>query len=544
MKLIFILLMTVSCYGQLITVIPGGRGPGGADNTPPAITILTDAIDPVVGAAGSTFVTATISGSKTLVDFAVGDITTTNCTLQNFTTISGSSYTVQVKPTSNGTFSISVAANKCTDTRGINNIASTSSNFPLTFSDGSGFTYDLQNAAEISKSNHARGHTATFSDCTDLGVNLHLAGGEMLNCKYNIGTTINANGNNATNQAIYQFGKCDFGLYTYSDNYNSVDGLITLVRSGNPGTSSSYGSGITTYSASMKSIVLYGRNSNYENVNQTLPITYATGLTHDQMISRGVTFRWDYYAKTTTTSYYRGHIAQGQAKLLDYATQVINANGWYTNFTHWHWWVEDYPKKYFDTLKLITAASDIYWAPLNKAAEYYWVREAIDNVSGTGSTVTINYSKKYPSANYNRILEPAWIKVNLTGTGYAGQSITTSHGGRIRSMGSNVYYISVPLDFTQTSRTFDIFVTPTPNYINLTKPVVMRSGNSITSDQPVKISLYSKLKTEPYEINVAVLERNLTFGTSFTLSSTLNTVTTDYYLAFINAEGISGVLQF
>jgi hypothetical protein len=506
------------------------------------LTLTTQDSDPVVGALGATYITASIQGSKALVGFVVGDITPVNCTLQNFTTVSGSLYTVQVKPSSNGTFSITVGANTCTDTRGVLNDAS--SPLSLTFSDGSGFTYDLQHAAVIAKSQHARGHIATFSDCSDLGTNLHLAGGEMLNCKYNIGTTINANGNNAPNQAIYQFGKCDFGLYTHEFDYTSVDGLITLVRGNNPGTSSSYGSGITTYSAAMKGIVLYGRNSNYENVGQTLPITYATGLTHDQMISRGVTFRWDYYTPTTNTSYYRGHIAQGRAKLLDYATQVIAANGWYTNFTHWHWWVQDYPKKYFDTLKLITAASDIYWAPLNKAAEYYWVREAIDNVSGTGSTVTINYSKKYPSANYNRILEPAWIKVDLTGTGYAGLAITTSHGGRIRSMGSNVYYISVPLDFTLTTRTFDIFVTPTPNYINLTTPVVMRSGNTITSDQPVKISLFSKLKTDPYEINVAVLERNLTLGTSFTLSSTLNTTTTDYYLAFINAEGVSGVLQF
>jgi hypothetical protein len=542
MRFLIAFLVSLSSYGQLITVIPGGRGPGGADNTPPALTITTLDSDPVVGTLGSAYVTESIQGSKTLVGLTVGDITPVNCTLLNFTTVSGGLYTVQVKPSSNGTFTISIAANTCTDTRGVNNAASNT--LSMTFSDGSGFTYDLQNAAVIAKSQHARGHTATFSDCTDLGTNLHLAGGEMLNCKYNIGTTVNANGNNASNQAIYQFGKCDFGLYTYDYNYTSVDGLITSVRGGNPGTSSSYGSGITTYSAAMKGIVLYGRNSNYENVGQTLPITYATGLTHDQMISRGVTFRWDYYTPTTNTSYYRGHIAQGRAKLLDYATQVIAANGWYTNFTHWHWWVQDYPKKYFDTLKLITAASDIYWAPLNKAAEYYWVREAIDNVSGTGSTVTINYSKKYPSANYNRILEPAWIKVDLTGTGYAGLAITTSHGGRIRSMGSNVYYISVPLDFTLTTSTFDIFVTPTPNYINLTTPVVMRSGNTITSDQPVKISLFSKLKTDPYEINVAVLERNLTFGTSFTLSSTINTTTTDYYLAFINAEGISGVLQF
>lgn len=544
MKILFLLLVTFCSYGQIISIIPGGRGPGGADNTPPTLTITTDAVSPVVGTTGVTYITATIQGSKTLVGLVVGDITATNASLSSFTAVSGSLYTVNITPASNGTFGILIAANKCTDTRGVNNDASNT--LSLTFADASGYTYDLQNAANISKSYHARGHVAAFTDCTDLGTNLHLAGGEMLMSKYNIGATINANGNNASNQAIYQFGRCDFGLYTYDYNYSSVDGLITSVRSGNPGTSNSYGSGLTTYSASMKALVLYGRNSGFEAVSQTLPITYATGLTHDQLISRGVTFRWDYYAKTTNTSYYQGTIAQGQAKLLNYANQVIAANGWYSNFTHWHWWKENYPNKYFDTLKLITAAYDVYWAPANKVSEYYWVKEAIDNVTGTGNTVTINYSKKYPAAPYSRITVPAWIKVDLTGTGYAGFNITTSHGGRVRSMGSNVYYISYPLDFTLTTATFNIYVTPTPNYINLTAPSLSRSGNTITSldGQPVKISLYYKAKTSPYEIDVILLERNLTFGTSFTLSSTLNTTLNDYYVAAINAEGVTSVLQF
>jgi len=135
------------------------------------------------------------------------------------------------------------------------------------------------------------------------------------------------------------------------------------------------------------------------------------------------------------------------------------------------------------------------------------------------------------------------VKVDLSGTSFSGKSITTSNGGKIRSVGGDVYYISIDLNFTQTSASFNISE-GTANYINLNKPVVSRTGNDITSDQQIKITLFSKLKTDTYELSVIVEERQLTPNTSFTLATTLDTVNRDYYLGFINEEGVSGTLEF
>lgn len=58
----------------------------------------------------------TITFTEDVSGFAVGDITRSNCNLSSFTTINAKTYRVTVSPTTNGTISLSVAANVATAT--------------------------------------------------------------------------------------------------------------------------------------------------------------------------------------------------------------------------------------------------------------------------------------------------------------------------------------------------------------------------------------------------------------------------------------------
>lgn len=525
--LIFILLVGFSCDAQMLS-LPSNSAPGRADDTPPEITISTTATDPVVG-AGVT-IPVTIATSKPVTGLDVTDITTVNCTLSGFAG-SGASYSVTVDPTTSGTFSVQILANKCS-AGGIDNTASNT--LSLTYVDDSGSDYDLENGV-ISISKHYRGHKASFSDTND-GFSTNAPGCEMWGFKYSFGLTAFNNGKDITEENAYDNGVIDFGCYANSTNYTTLQALMDDVRNGAIPSTLSYASGITTYSSSAAALYLGGRCSAYDT----------TCIEYYPHITDSLTFRQEYYsAQTSGTPFQLGSEADGVAILAAVIPRVISKGGMYSNFMHWHRLTAGYGERYFKRMDSLINLSggDIFYGSYNTVVEYWWAKESITSVTGLGSTVTLNWAKDDPSRPYNLIATPVWVYVDLTGTVYAGQGITTSHGGKIRSMGGDKYYISYNIDFNNTSGTFDILTTPSPSYINLAEPIINRTGTSVTVDQTVRMALFRKLKTEPLEMKVTVLQRYLTPGTSFTLP-TLNQATYDYYLGAINAEGISSLIQF
>ncbi len=507
-----------------------------SDPTAPGVRIDSDSVSPIYGP-----VTAIITFTRPVTGFVVGDITATNCTLGSFTTISPNVYSVSmIPPLTSGTISIQVAANKCVDINGTNNIASNTLSFTYTADE---IVHNLQ-LATITKSKHFRGHIASYSESTDNGV---LPGGEMLMCKYNRGSILFYPSYTTTVNDWYNFGRVSFGCYVicvlYPSNFTTQLPNVTSTRNGIPPSAFSYKDGNVICSVPMTSNLLGGRNSDSELQQGPVNFNYDAGITDAQLISQPSSFRVENYVETSHSSP-ASNWTVGTAHMTTDIAAFITAQGWYRQFMHWQYIYSADFINYLDLSKSLTDGSDIFFGNYDTVLEYYWVKEAIDSVTGNGRTITINYSKKYPSSPYNLITTPAWIKVDLTGTNYVGTPITTSHGGKIRSVGGNVYYISCPLDFNTTSVTFDIINTASPSYINLVKPIINRTGNGVTSDQPVRLTLWSKPKSEPEIVNVTLRERKLTLATSFTLSTVLDTVNNDYYLGYINAENISGVLTF
>jgi len=394
----------------------------------------------------------------------------------------------------------------------------------------------------ISLANHIRGHQFSISDNTDTW-DLNRQAAELFGLKNNISLFCFDNDTSQDRIDAYQMGKIDFGWYDgYSIGVGVLD-LIATTRNGRPVTAISYASGTDDNKLDYLPTLLSGRNSGYE----TTPLTNDyNGYSDVDLISRPSTIRMGYYSKLVNgrPDFIAGTFEEGKTALETYISETIAKSGWYTNFNHWHWWVEDYAENYLSYLKTLVENEDVYSGSYSDIGEYYFVRESVDSITFIDGVVTVNYSKKYPDSPYDKITTPLWVKVDLSNTSSVGKNITTSHGGKIRSKGNGIYYVSIDLDFSNTSVSFSILETYSPSYINLNKPVLNRTGNDIVSDQPVKLTLFSKLKTDPYKLSAVIDERKLTKSTSHNLATTLDTTNRNYYLGFINEAGVSGTLDF
>jgi hypothetical protein len=392
--------------------------------------------------------------------------------------------------------------------------------------------------ATFSVAKHYRGHVASFSENTDN----YRTGVEMLACKYNMGTTFFYSSFGTPSVEMNQFGRLTFANYIHSGTFETANEKVTQVRNGIPPSCCSYAGGLTSYAESMKPLMIGGRNSHSEYTG--FPETnYETGQTASQLINRASTFRTEYYLLTT-----RGEPPEpwedGEAFLESIVPDVLSEGAWYSQFCHWNRYQTDEIITYFEKLNDLIGAADVFRGSWDMVMEYYWAREAVDSVSFFENTLLVNHSKKYEDSPYHLITTPVWIRVDLSETGFAGKDIIISTGERIRNMGSDVYYIPVHLNYENEQSSVKVMISTSPRYVNLATPNVSILGNVVTSDQPVKLTLWSKLKTEPYLVNATLNERKLTFGTNFTLNTTLNTMIRDYFLAFINEDRVSGVLQF
>lgn len=475
--------------------------------------------------------------------FVSGDISVVagSASVSGFAAVSNTIDSALITPLAEGLVTIRVNAGTFVDVRGTSNTVS--NDFSVTYTDDSGVVYDLQNAT-ITKDTHFRGHVFSMTEVTDGGDTADDQG-EMLLGMNNLGGTLCRTGasNTQINLDRYNFGRIDIGMKiaTLAD-YTSLVSAVTQSRAGHPTTVFSYTGGSDNNKLDFISLMLSGRNSD----PQTDPnpanavITYGAGIADTDWISRNNAIRIEKYTISPTL----GNWTDFQSKLATIMANVISSGGFYMQGPHWNNYTSDalHLKDYFVLLASIISGQDGYSGSFNSIIEYYFVRESVTSVTGNVKTVTINYTKDYLGSPYENITTSLWIRVNLTGTVYAGEDIAVTHGGKIRSRGSNQYDIEVPLDFTLTQKTFDIIITSSPSYINLTRPTIQRSGQNITSDIPVRVTVYRRTTGQDYATAV-VTERSLTIGTAHVLGTTLSAGNT-YVVVGISAELVSNYTEF
>ena len=396
-----------------------------------------------------------------------------------------------------------------------------------------------QSSALVGVSKHIRGHVASFSESTDT-IQEYSRGGELLCLKHNIGCTVFIAAQGTISDRFVKMGRLDLGWYDGSAISNLTN--ITASRQGREVTAIAYTGGTDNNKLDYLPSLLSGRNSEYETT--PLSIEY-TGLTDVDLISKASTFRYGYYTELEgRTNFIAGTNAEGLTKVYQYAQQTITEEGHYHNFMHWHWWTKDYAELYFQALENELVGQDVYSGSYGDIQEYQFVRDSVDTISYANEVVSISYSKKYPNSPYWKISTPLWVRLDLSETALSGKDITTSHAGQVRSAGADVFFVSINLDFTLTSANFTVSETLSPVYVNLNKPIVSLSGQTFTSDQPVKVNVYRKLKAEYIHEGGTVELLYNSFQTSFTLTTSFDTATYNYYIAFINQYGVSGTYEF
>ena len=545
----------VACQDQLIGLTP--RSIGTIDTGAPGAEISTLVVDPVLTSSilcYATFTRGPITG------FTSGDVTLTNCTLTNFTQVYNNVWSFNLNPTIDGTFTAKINASVCvyTTITGVSVDNTASATFTRTYD--SGASYDLENLDNpMTVATIPRGATYIHTETSDLGWSY---GGELLTCKYNIATTLIYSADNASVRDMTTYGRVDFGDYILMDgatgNYSTIDPLITAAMNGRAPTVMGYKNGVTSGYANMTSLLLSGRtNLHRESASPVYATDMAyTGLTDLDMILRPISIRWDGYVKQTTTDYGYGSFAT----LVTYLNAMIpyarSNQGWITGFMHWPYYQANYPDMYYEQIQTLNTGYHVYYATYNEAAEYYYARESVTSITGTGNTITVNHTKDWPSSPYSRIQTPIWVYLNTAGTVFEGEDIACDNGRRVHQVSANVFYIPIMLDFSGSSTAVHIGITTSPNYVVLTPPVSTRTGTSVTVDQETMMSVYrvqkpTTLTTSVSSVSIPTADNttvNLTVGTGLTIPvntevKALNDATHYFYGVVLSYTSGTGALS-
>ncbi|MEZ4705110.1 MAG: Ig-like domain-containing protein [Bdellovibrionota bacterium] len=162
--------VTPSANGTVTVDVAGGVAQDAAGNNNTAasqFSITYDGSAPTVSISSALSsptnnspIPVTITFSESVTGFVVGDITVGNGSLSNFAG-SGTTYTVDVTPSANGTVTVDVAGGVAQDAAGNNNTAATQ--FSITY-DGSAPTVSISSALSSPTNNSPIPVTITFSE--------------------------------------------------------------------------------------------------------------------------------------------------------------------------------------------------------------------------------------------------------------------------------------------------------------------------------------------------------------------------------------------
>ena len=224
--------------------------------------------------------------------------------------------------------------------------------------------------------------------------------------------------------------------------------------------------------------------------------------------------------------------------------QAISNNGWYNDFSHWHW-AEFYgDKNQFEQLmsEFQTLLKDTNYISLgsSEAIEYMWLRKQFkrggiyqdDNELVLLSEVTNN-----DDLPYNVIDSTLSLQVDLTGTILENKDITSNVD--ILKVTDNKFIVQVPYSKYDGFRTVRLKETTTPKYLNFSKPAITSkklTGNDLTviTDKPTNIVVFTTPNdAELYQATLA--GRSNIMNTHHTIN--LPDVTSkDIYIGIITKE--------
>ena len=181
--------------------------------------------------------------------------------------------------------------------------------------------------------------------------------------------------------------------------------------------------------------------------------------------------------------------------------QAINNNGWYNDFSHWHW-AEFYgDKNQWEQLmsEFQTLLKDTNYISLgsSEAIEYMWLRKQFKRgglYQDGSELVLLSEVINNNDLPYGVIDSTLSVQIDLTGTILENKDITSNTD--ILKVDDNKFIVQIPYSKYDGFRTVRIKETTTPNYLNFNKPAIITkktSGSNLTviTDSPTNVVVFT-----------------------------------------------------
>ena len=181
--------------------------------------------------------------------------------------------------------------------------------------------------------------------------------------------------------------------------------------------------------------------------------------------------------------------------------ESIDNNGWYNDFSHWHWAELYGDKDQFEQLmsefKIILNDANYISLGTSEAIEYMWLRKQFKRgglYQDGNELVLLSEVVNDNALPYSAIDSTLSVQVDLTGTILENKEITSN--ADILKVASNQFIVQVPYSKYDGFRTVRIKESSTPKYLNFSKPtIVSKQLNSdtltVVTDRPTNIVVFT-----------------------------------------------------
>lgn len=224
--------------------------------------------------------------------------------------------------------------------------------------------------------------------------------------------------------------------------------------------------------------------------------------------------------------------------------QTINNNGWYNDFSHWHWAELYGDKNQFEQLmtEFKTLLNDTNYISLgsSEAIEYMWLRKQFKRgglYQDGNELVLLSEVTNNNDLPYGIINSTISVKIDLTGTILENKDVSSN--ADILKVANNQFIVQIPYSKYDGFRTVRIKETTTPNYLNFNKPAIVSkqiSGDTLTvvTDRPANIVLFNTpIGAELYQASLVGRSNIMSIKHTFKLDSVTNK---DFYIGAITRE--------
>ena len=224
--------------------------------------------------------------------------------------------------------------------------------------------------------------------------------------------------------------------------------------------------------------------------------------------------------------------------------QTINNNGWYNDFSHWHWAELYGDKNQFEQLMIEfkTLLNGINYISLgaSEAIEYMWLRKQFKRgglYQDGNELVLLSDVINDNALPYGVIDSTLSVQIDLTGTILENKEITSN--ADILKVSSNQFIVQVPYSKYDGFRTVRIKETSSPTYLNFSKPtIVSKQLNSdtltVVTDRPTNVVVFTTpTGAELYQAGLVGRSNIMSTKHTFKLDSVTNK---DFYIGAITRE--------